>query len=129
MRTDWRHLETFRRYDPPYVSREGDTFGCFQATRNGVFLNIIATDGKDENGGERTGWEHVSVHVFDPVFKKQKTPSWEEMCFVKNLFWEEDECVVEFHVAKKDWISIHDHVLHLWRSTGAPFPTPPLICV
>lgn len=83
----------------------------------------------DAAGNEDTGWEHVSVHTYDPIFKRQKSPSWDEMCFVKTLFWQDDEVVVEFHVAKKDWISIHDHVLHLWRSTASDFPTPPKICV
>lgn len=83
----------------------------------------------DGAGTVDTEWEHVSVHVYDPVFRKQKTPTWEEMCFVKSLFWEDDEAVLELHVAKKDWISIHDHVLHLWRPTKQAIPLPPKICV
>ena len=40
------------------------------------------------------GWEHVSVSY------SKKTPTWDEMCRVKDIFWGEDECVVQYHPAK-----------------------------
>lgn len=63
-------------------------------------------------------WEHVSVSA-------RTTPTWDEMCWVKNLFWPADECVVQFHPAGKDYISDHDACLHLWRVIGVDFPLPP----
>ena len=64
------------------------------------------------------GWEHVSIST------KRRCPEWAEMCFVKDLFWTEDETVVQFHPAKKDYINYHPHCLHLWRQQRG-FPTPP----
>ena len=97
-----------------------------------MLLSIIAADGKDEYDDGQIidiGWEHVSVHAFDPHFSKERTPRWSEMAFLKDLFWNEDECVVQYHPAKKDYVNVHDHVLHLWRLSNAEFPMPPKICV
>jgi hypothetical protein len=67
-------------------------------------LMVQASDGM--------GWEHVSVSVYD------RTPTWEEMCFVKNLFWDENDVVVQFHPAKSDYVNMHKYCLHLWRKAG-----------
>lgn len=40
------------------------------------------------------GWEHVSVSL------NNRCPTWEEMCMVKDIFWGEDECVIQFHPPK-----------------------------
>lgn len=37
------------------------------------------------------GWEHVSVAFAN------RTPTWDEMSKVKDMFWNEDETVVQFH--------------------------------
>ena len=83
----------------------------------------------DTEGKMDIGWEHVSLHAYDPFFHKAKTPTWDQMCYAKDLFWDEDEVVMQIHVAKKDWISNHDHVLHLWSPKGEAIPLPPKICV
>jgi hypothetical protein len=124
MKKDWSHLDKYRQQLPPRTSPNGATYGLFSVKHNGVLLNIVASDADGE-----IEWEHVSVHVLDPVFRKQRIPNWLEMCFVKELFWDDDEVVVQFHPAKKDWISVHDAVLHLWRSKTQAFPTPPKVCV
>lgn len=116
--------EEFRRsHAPPYISRPGDLFGCFIIPGHKApgrrQLNIIACDGLD------TGWDHVSVSLDN---SRNKPPTWDEMCFVKDLFWNEDEWVVQFHPAKADYVNKHPGVLHLWKSVQ-PFPTPPKICV
>lgn len=89
---------------------------------NGLFIvmlkhkqkvRVIASDGM--------GWEHVSISRSD------RTPTWDEMCQVKALFWEESDCVVQYHPAKKDYINIHNNCLHLWRTEG--IPTPPTFMV
>lgn len=123
MKKDWKHLDKWRVIsDPAYGSSLGATYGAFQVKFNGVILRIIATDGHD--GEKDTGWEHVSCHVIDLTFGKARTPKWDEMCFVKSLFWKDDEVVVQFHVAATDHINIHEHVLHLWRWTKGEFPLP-----
>ena len=76
---------------------------------------------------EAAGWEHVSVSA--KIKKRSATPLWDEMCYVKNLFWEPEDVVWQLHPAESDWISDHDHVLHLWRKPGFELPMPPRILV
>ncbi len=124
MRTDWKHLDKWRNQHPPYNSPPGARFGAFSVKHNSVILNIIATDGLDDNEQD-FGWEHVSVHAVDTHFNKQRIPTWLEMCFVKDLFWESHEVVIQLHVANSDHINIHECVLHLWRPTKATISLPP----
>lgn len=60
-----------------------------------------ASDGLD--------WEHVSVSIAD------RCPTWEEMCFIKDLFWGDDDLVVQMHPPKSDYVNNHLYCLHLWR--------------
>ena len=74
------------------------------------------------NGG---GWEHVSVCPY----KRQYTPSWDDMCTVKDMFFHEDETVVQYHPAKSEYVNNMPNCLHLWRPLDAKLPTPPAIMV
>lgn len=69
------------------------------------------------NGG---GWEHVSVSRQGLKY----VPNWEEMCFVKNLFWDEEDCVIQFHPPKSKNVDMAP-VLHLWRKCNEDWETPP----
>jgi hypothetical protein len=71
------------------------------------------------------GWEHVSVTI--PTEKR--TPTWEEMCYIKNLFWDETEAVVQFHPPKSDYVNNHPYCLHLWKPVSVMFPLPDPILV
>lgn len=71
------------------------------------------------------GWEHVSI----APYKRSYTPSWDEMCRLKDMFFYDDEVVVQYHPAKKDYVNNVSNCLHLWRSTDASMPTPPTIMV
>lgn len=82
-------------------------------------LFIIASDGMD--------WDHVSVHASKG--KEEYTPIWDEMVFIKNLFWDEEDCVIQYHPAKSSYVNVHKHTLHLWRPTKIGFPVPPLVMV
>ena len=64
-------------------------------------------------------WEHVSVSF------KDRTPTWEEMCRVKDTFWNDNECVVQFHPPKSEYVNVHQYCLHLWKKSGSEFETPP----
>ena len=92
----------------------GSTDNC---GNNGAFqlnhLWIIASDG--------LGWEHVSVSTED------RTPTWDEMCRVKKLFWDPEDCVIQFHPPKAEYVNKHPHCLHLWREIGVKYDTPPKI--
>ena len=68
---------------------------------NGAFLikyetyevYCIASDGG--------GWEHVSVS-----YSATKIPSWNMMCFIKNMFWDEEDCVIQFHPPKANMLIV-----------------------
>jgi len=123
MKKDWKHLERYRLADPPSPPREH--YGAFSILFNGKRLNVIATDGVDP----AEVWEHVSCYCYDPVFRKQQTPTWEQMAHIASLFWEDDECLVQYRPAKPDYVNVHEHVLHWWKPTHIFFPTPPKDCV
>ena len=69
------------------------------------------------------GWEHLSVSM------PSKTPSWEQMCMMKYIFWNEDEACVEYHPKKEDYVNNHKHCLHIWKPTNEVLPLPPSILV
>jgi hypothetical protein len=122
MKTDWTHLEAARSRDGAMSSREGDLFGAFYVRVGTVDLIIIATTGCDE-----IPWEHVSLRARD--YKGERVPTWSEMCRVKDLFWEAEECVVQYHPPKSDYINNHPFVLHLWKPLNVEMPRPPKIAV
>ena len=59
-------------------------------------------------GRDEGGMEHVSVQL------QRKLPTWEEMCEIKDIFWEDEEMVVQIHPKKSEYVNITD-ALHLWR--------------
>lgn len=91
--------------------------GAFVVTGPRRKLLVIASD--------EGGWEHVSVSIKG----KKDTPAWDEMCFVKDLFWEKTECVIQYHPPLVDYINLHPGVLHLWRPIGVELPMPPKVFV
>ncbi len=68
-------------------------------------------------------WEHVSVSLSDRCL------TWEEMCFIKDVFWEEGDAVVQYHPPKSDYVNNHDYTLHLWRPLNGSIPMPDPIMV
>lgn len=88
---------------------------------NGLFewrkFTIIASD--------QLGWEHVSVSL------PTRCPTWEEMCRVKNLFWDAEDCVMQLHPPRTIHVNNHNFCLHLWRPIGVdiPMPAPALVGV
>lgn len=81
---------------------------------SGTVALCIASDGE--------GWEHVSVHMSSDG--KDRTPTWAEMCKIKALFWDEEDCVMQLHPPKSDYVNNHKHCLHLWRPIGVEIPRP-----
>ena len=85
-------------------------------------LKIIATDGMD---AEQFGppWEHVSVSL------PNRCPTWEEMAFVKSQFWDDTDCVIQYHPPRSEYVNNHRFCLHLWRPVGVSLPMPPSLLV
>jgi hypothetical protein len=90
--------------------------GGFAFKKDGHQVYCQASDG--------LGWEHVSVSI-----KGKKMPSWNLMCYVKNLFWDEDDTVFQYHPPKKAYVSFKWNCLHLWKPTGEEIPVPDPILV
>lgn len=112
-------VEPYRVRTGYYASPTGAAWGAFFITGPcGMTLKIVASDGDAEIGIE---WEHVSVST------RNRCPNWLEMCFVKDLFWDEEEAVMQLHPPKSRWINNHEFCLHLFRPTGAgvEIPLPP----
>jgi hypothetical protein len=51
------------------------------------------------------------------------------MCFVKDLFWREDECVIQYHPPKSEYVNLHPYTLHLWRPVNIELPLPPRVSI
>jgi hypothetical protein len=121
-------LEKGRRYDGTEHDLRGRPVGHFFIKGPLCVLQIIAHDGKTIDAPDVAaflGWEHVSVSCGPKGAKLLRTPTWEEMTFVRNVFWKPDEWVIEYHPAKADYVNIHPMVLHLWRPVDGKFPIPP----
>lgn len=69
------------------------------------------------------GFEHLSVST------TVKTPSWEQMCKMKDIFWNEDEVCMQLHPAKEDYIDNMKYCLHIWKPINEKIPTPPNLMV
>lgn len=110
------------------ISGDGN-YGNFTLDLGPKSIACIVSAGGNEP--EEKGWEHVSAHCRYLVKRgkkakwKTRMPRWEEMCRIKALFFLPEECVVQFHPPESDYVNIHDHVLHLWRSRNQAFPMPP----
>jgi hypothetical protein len=70
------------------------------------------------------GWEHVSATLRDDG--TMCLPDWDVMCWVKDFFWNNDECVVQYHPPSDLYVNVHPMVLHLWKPIGVKLPTPPI---
>ena len=121
MRTPFpEKLEAGRARSGYYGSPPGCTAGAFTVQGPcGEALHIIASDGRDVPEAE--GWEHVSVST------RRRTPNWQEMCFVKALFWSEEDCVMQLHPPQSVYVNNHPHCLHLWYKPGLPAPPVRLV--
>jgi len=96
----------------------GEMFGLFLLGH----LKIISS-GEPRSGDRTGGWEHVSVSCED------RTPTWDEMCMVKDAFWSEEEAVVQMHPPRSQYVNLHPYCLHLWRDTLHRHRLPPVECV
>lgn len=112
-----KNLLTLQRFAIvlPGTPINGPRGGCFDipSPGTGAVLRVIATSG--------LGWDHASVST------PKRCPNWTEMCLIKDLFWEEEDMVMQVHPPKSEWISVHPFCLHLWRplDPGVRIPKPP----
>lgn len=124
MKSDISHLEKFRHTKPgtSMSSNEGDRFGVFYIPNARTQFIIIMDDGTDHGDGKPTGWAHVSLRAKD--YSGEREPTWGEMCWAKQLFWEDEEAVMQIHPPKSEFINTHPNVLHLWSPVNGEIPRP-----
>lgn len=65
------------------------------------------------------GWDHVSASF------RNRTPTWEEMAEIKDMFFRKDETAVQFHPEEAEYINMHPFVLHIWKKQGHQHELPP----
>lgn len=90
--------------------------GAFEVPlKHGQRVFVIASD--------QVGWEHVSVS------RRDRPPLWDEMCQIKAMFWGDDDCVIQYHPPRSEYVNNHPNCLHLWRPIGASLPMPDSLLV
>lgn len=103
--------ERLRRIDMKDNPRSLGLRGAFTVRRQSPvpsdILRIISSGPATVFGLAR--WEHVSVSL------ENRCPTWDEMCFVKDLFWEPEECVIQYHPPRSKYVNNHPYVLHMWK--------------
>lgn len=105
-------VQPFRRPDPHTgIVYSTDNEGDFVIPCHGSTLTVRASEG--------LGWDHVSVSL------PMRCPTWAEMEFVRDLFFRDDETVMQLSVPRADHRNLHRFCLHLWRPPAAAIPRPP----
>ena len=49
------------------------------------------------------------------------------MSKIKDLFFEENETVIQFHPKKSEYVNISNNCLHLWKPINKEIELPPTI--
>lgn len=83
---------------------------------NSLEYRVQASDGM--------GWEHCSISIALPGKQALRCPTWEEMCYIKDLFWDKEDCVIQYHPSKDQYVNRHPFVLHLWKPINQVIPIP-----
>jgi hypothetical protein len=90
------------------TNEPGDPCGMFLATcpTTGARLTVVSDDGSAWKEANLPGepWEHVSVST------PTRCPSWEEMCWVKDVFFSGEETVVQLHPPKSKYVNDNPYV-------------------
>lgn len=108
-------IDNFRQPNPGDGQVYRDNNGWFLIPYKGQTLKVIASDG--------LGWDHVSVSL------KHRPPTWEEMEFVRGLFFRDDETVMQLSVPRSQHINVHENCLHWWRPQEQEIPRPEQVMV
>lgn len=93
-----------------------DGFKGFMTVDN-IVMTFVASWG--------CGWDHVSV----APTKGSKVPTWQMMCKVKDVFFKDDEAVIQIHPPKDQYINNLNNCLHLWRANDKDMLLPPSFMV
>lgn len=103
-----------RRLPHPLTREYGDPYNgaALVTLESGEVVRAIFSNGE--------GWDHVSVSLPD------RCPTWGEMCEIKDMFFDAQDCVMQLHPPRSQYINRHPYCLHLWRPHAGGIPMPPL---
>jgi len=114
LKDNLHHLKQYEVEHPIMKQKGFGLNGCFRIpspiARN-IDMFIISSDGG--------GWDHVSVSL------PSRCPNWPEMSYVKDLFFKEEETVVQYHPKKSEYINECKNCLHLWKKQNNDHELPP----
>lgn len=80
---------------------------------NGKNLAVCASVDTDDKGIK---WEHVSVGL------KNRLPTCAELQFVKMLFWDHEDEVIQFFMPQSKCVKLYNNCVHLWRPINIKLP-------
>lgn len=106
----WKQIRKDRRLTVDHITYHKDDpyrfmFNGAIKLNGQTWFSVIA-------GSDEDGWEHVSV------YHPKRCPTWEEMCAIKDVFWNEDEECIQIHPKRSEYVNIVDTCLHIWRHKG-----------
>lgn len=110
------------------ATKPGDPCGAFLIRRKTtpvILRALVSSADSPPLGHPAWGWDHVSIVPAN----RDRAPTWEEMCFVKSLFWDDEEAVMQLHPPRSQWVNNHPNCLHLWRPVHLEIPMPDPIMV
>lgn len=110
------YLDRYRTDGPFPATPPGADYGYFRVPIKGAMVTVISSGSAN---AIEDGWEHVSVSL------PSRIPTWDEMNFVKDLFWGEEETVIQFHPKKSQYVNACENCLHLWKRIGTEHELPP----
>jgi hypothetical protein len=85
--------------------------GAFEIPYASDVLYVVISNG--------AGWDHASVSL------RHRCPTWDEMHWIKNIFFEKEETVIQFHPPESEYVNNHSNCLHLWRHQNIEVIRPP----
>lgn len=108
-----KNIEKFRVQDDPqfYSDESFGNNGLFEIPYANEVLRVIISDGG--------GWDHVSVSL------RHRCPTWEEMHWIKRIFWDDRETVIEIHAPESEYVNCCENCLHLWKHQQSEIIRPP----
>lgn len=107
-------------------------YGCLFPTREQEALAMAVEalarmEPQEPIRNDKCTCPHCGTH--NEIIKKRITPSWDDMCMIKDIFFKDDECAVQYHPPKSEYVNNMPNCLHLWRPLEATMPMPRSILV
>lgn len=126
--------EQYRERQHPVLGSDS-SYGCngfFIIPHSNISLYYIQCQVSDD-----MEWQHVSVSLIKDIGLGNKRkftmvkrcPTWEEMCYIKSVFWDDEDSVMQLHPPKSQWVNNHPYCLHLWKPIETEIPLPLQIMV